>query len=45
MNSAQISAVYLIVSVILLNTYQGWFALAVFAMSVLSFTYFAIKGE
>lgn len=45
MNSAQVSAVYLIVSAILLNTYQEWFALAVFAISVLSFAYFAIKGE
>lgn len=45
MNKTQISAVYLIVSAILLNTYQGWFALAAFAMSVIYFAYFAIKGE
>ena len=45
MNSTQISAVYLIVSAILLNTYPGVLALAVFIIAVLSFAYFAIKGE
>lgn len=45
MNSTQISAVYLIVSAILLNTYPSGLALAVFIIAVLSFAYFAIKGE
>ncbi len=45
MNSTQISAVYLIVSVILLNTYPSGLALAIFIIAVLSFAYFAIKDE